>query len=93
MCMVIADNESYVAKIVIESVILFTFVIDILIIYYCKQMDTFEKTNKYSTLLKAKVLLIILMIIDLLVFIIKPGYDERPVRPFRLLRCCNHTII
>ena len=31
----------------------------------------------------------ILMGVDLIIFIVVPGYDSRPIRPFRILRCCN----
>lgn len=93
MFMVIADRESYVAKIVIESILLSTFVFDLLINIYCKQMDTFEKTSKYSSLIKAKVILNMLMIIDLIVFITMPGWLDRPVRPFRVLRCRTYKLI
>ena len=93
MFMVISDRESYVVKIVIESILLSTFVFDLLINIYCKQMDTFEKTSKYSSLIKAKVILNMLMIIDLIVFITMPGWLDRPVRPFRVLRCRTYKLI
>lgn len=74
MYLVILDNESYKAKISIESTILLLFWIDTVISYYVKQNNSFGK-NKHSTILWLKFILLILMTSDLLIFIILPGYD------------------
>jgi len=89
MYMVILDSESYAAKIVVETLILTIFWADNIFLFYCK---TFDK-NKYSSFFIFKVILILLMTIDLIVFITLPCYNSRPIRPFRILRACKYCFI
>lgn len=67
------------------------FWVDIIILTYCKQFDNFKKKTKYSGFFYFKVAIIILMTIDLIIFIILPGVESRPIRPFRVLRCCKYV--
>lgn len=87
MYMVVFDEEEYVVKIGIESTILGLFWIETVISYYIKQSNSFGK-NKRSTFQWFKCILLILMTADLIIFIAVPE-GGRPIRPFRILRCCK----
>lgn len=89
MYLVVLDNEKYLLKIILESIILFIFIIDNSIDYYCKSFDILKQKNRYPKFYFWKSFLIILMIIDLIVFICLPCYNSRPIRPFRILRSCK----
>jgi hypothetical protein len=86
MYLIILDSESYVAKIVVETLILTIFWADNIFLLYCK---SFDKT-KHSSFFIFKNILILLMTIDLIVFILLPCYHSRPIRPFRILRACKY---
>lgn len=66
------------------------FWIDTVILMYCKTFDKFQNKSQYSTFFVFKVFMLLLMTIDLIVFITLPCYGTRPIRPFRILRCCNY---
>jgi hypothetical protein len=92
MYLVILDNESYGLKIGFEGSILSLFWLDTIILYYLKGFDSRKKTI-YSLYNKSKIFILLLMTIDLIVFISMPCYGTRPVRPFRILRCCKYFVI
>jgi hypothetical protein len=92
MYLVIMDNDQYAAKIAVEGTILLLFWTDTLISYYVNLFDSFRR-NKHSSFFWFKVALLLLMTIDLIIFISMPGYGQRPIRPFRILRCCMHALI
>jgi hypothetical protein len=69
------------------------FWLDNIMVYYCKSFDNFKRKNKLSKFYYWKVFLILLMTIDLIVFIALPGYDSRPIRPFRILRACTYLFM
>jgi len=76
-----------------ESSILFIFILDLIMDFYCKSFAVFKKGGKYPIFLYVKVILIILMIIDVIVFAALPCNGIRPIRPFRLARVGNFFII
>jgi hypothetical protein len=91
MYLVIMDNERYAAKIAVESTILLLFWVDTAVSYYIKSFDNFRK-SKHSAFFWFRIILLALMTIDLIIFIALPGFDDRPIRPFRILRCCNSCL-
>ena len=55
---------------------------------YVKTFDKFGKRMEAS-FFNIRTVLFILMTFDLIIFCAMPGFDSRPVRPFRILRCCT----
>lgn len=74
-----------------ESIFLCFFWLDTLILLYCKTFDNFNNAANYSRFFYFKMTIILLMTIDLIVFASLPCYGSRPIRPFRILRCCKCT--
>lgn len=93
MYLVILDRETYTLKIVLQTIILTIFLFDIFIDFYCKSFDKFKVQNRYSAIDFLKLFLLLLMVIDLILFATMPGFDSRPIRPFRVLRACTNWLI
>lgn len=74
LCFVVFDNDYYHAKIIIESIMIGLFWVDVLVLRYCKQFDNFVKKTKYSTFFYFKLAIIILMTLDLIWFIAVPCF-------------------
>lgn len=89
MYLVILEGDDFALKISLEGTILSIFFFDTFIDFYCQSFDNFKRKNKYSSIYFWKLGLLILMVIDLIIFIILPARDTRPIRPFRILRACN----
>ena len=93
MYTVILDSqETYSTKIAVEGTILVLFWVDVFMRKYVKTFDKFGKRAE-ALFFNIRTILILLMTIDLIIFISMPGFDSRPIRPFRILRCCNHQLI
>jgi hypothetical protein len=93
ICLAALDSGNYATKIGMEATIIFLFWVDTIILLYCKTFDNFQKINHYSSFFLFKIVIILLMTIDLIIFISLPCYDSRPIRPFRILRCCMILLI
>lgn len=89
LCLAALDNESYNTKVAMETIFLSIFWADTFMLLYCKTFDKFNKVANYSTFFYFKIIIILLMTIDLVIFASLPCYDSRPIRPFRILRCCK----
>lgn len=93
MCLAAIDSESYAIKIGMESAILLFFWLDVCMQFYLKKFDCLNYKNRYNDFFYFKVCIVVLMTIDLVVFIALPCYECRPIRPFRILRCCKNEAI
>ena len=60
---------------------------DIILFKYLKSFDEIgsKKSNK---IFDWKIIILILVSIDYIIFIAYPARDARPILPFRILRCC-----
>lgn len=90
MFLVILDNESYLLKLGLESGILGLFLLDAFTDFYCRSFDKFKIKNRYPNFYYFKLCLLLLMVVDLIIFASMPCYNNRPVRPFRILRACKY---
>lgn len=89
LCLVVLDSKDYAAKIATEGTLLFFFFLDTVIQIYLKRHDQVKGESRYSNFFYFRCAILLLMLADLIIFIALPAYDSRPIRPFRILRCCK----
>jgi hypothetical protein len=89
LCLIVLDNESYSTKIIFETILLVLFWADTIIYMYIKKFDNFKGQDRFTQSFYFKCAIIFLMTIDLIIFISYPCYGARPIRPFRIFRCCK----
>jgi hypothetical protein len=90
ICTAALDAGDYGTKIGIELPLLVLFWADTVMEAYCKRFDAYKGENRYAHNFVFKCCIILLMTADLIVFINLPCLDSRPIRPFRILRCCKN---
>lgn len=93
MCLAAIDHEHFSIKVGVEATILVLFWMDTIMQAYLKEFDKIKDKSRYNDFFYFKLGIIILMTIDLFIFIGLPCYESRPIRPFRILRCCTFQYI
>jgi hypothetical protein len=91
--LVILDNESFAKKLALEGSILTIFLLDAFIDFYCRSFDKFKTKNRFPLFYYFKLILLIFMVADLIIFASLPCYNSRPIRPFRILRARTYKFI
>ncbi len=85
--LVILDPKIYfVQKLVIEIIILMIYWVDVGLYLYHKSFETIKISSKFQFRFYIKLVVLILLIADLLVFSITAADDIRYFRPFRFFR-------
>ena len=74
------DNQPYSAKIAQEGSILVLFLVDTAVRKHIKAFDPLSSHEDLS-LMDSRTVLLLLMTADLLIFILVPGYGQRPCVP------------
>ena len=92
MYLVVLDAKSFATKVGLETVILLVFWADLVMKKYLKKKDIIGK-NKEVPFFDWRTCVLLGISIDLIIFLVYHSEDERPILPFRILRCCKHCNI
>jgi len=93
MFLVILEEDNYQTKIILESVFLALFFLELIFDFIIKSNDHQLMSNRFKGVQIFKLILLILMLADIIIFATTAHLQIRPIRPFRILRICNYLKI